>query len=69
VAEQGTHKPLVVGSNPTLATKIAESGGNPSQIGQKFLTKTCQAAGFCVLIACVNLLLGFCIYPLSKSVR
>jgi hypothetical protein len=26
MVEQGTHKPLDVGSNPTLATKIAQSG-------------------------------------------
>ncbi len=26
MVEQGTHKPLDVGSNPTLATKIAKSG-------------------------------------------
>ena len=30
MVEQGTHKPLVVGSNPALATLLkSESGGRP----------------------------------------
>jgi hypothetical protein len=42
--EQGTHKPLDVGSNPTLATNILSSPYFWDGLGET--TKTCLWAGF-----------------------
>ncbi len=46
MVEQGTHKPLDVGSNPTLATKKSPKWEKFTQKGLIIPCKTCQTAGF-----------------------